>query len=38
MNEEVSEKRGEKPVLIDPCKEDLLCEFFFGKSTQEAES
>jgi len=35
MTEEVSEKKGDKPFLIQPCGDDLLCEFFFGKSCQE---
>lgn len=35
MTEEVSEKKGDKPFLIQPCGDDLLCEFFFGKSLKE---
>lgn len=36
MIEEVSEKKGDKPVLIEPCGDDLLCQFFFGKTMKEA--
>jgi hypothetical protein len=35
MTEEVSEKDGEKPFLIDPVGDNLLCQFFFGKTVQE---
>lgn len=35
LNEEVSEKTGDKPCLIEPCGQDLLCEFFFGKTVSE---
>jgi len=35
LNEEVSEKTGDKPCLIEPCNADLLCEFFFGKSIKD---
>ena len=35
LNEEVSERLGAKPCLIEPCNDELLCEFFFGKSLQE---
>lgn len=38
MIEEVSEKDGEKPFLIDPVGDDLLCQFFFGKTVQETEA
>ena len=36
LNEEVSEKTGDKPCLIEPCDQDLLCEFFFGKTVRES--
>ena len=32
LKEEVSDKTGEKPCIIEPCDQELLCEFFFGKS------
>ena len=35
MNEEVSERQGEKPYLIEPIGDELLCQFFFGKTVQE---
>lgn len=35
MVEEVSEKQGDKPYLIDPVGDELLCQFFFGKTTSE---
>ena len=38
LNEEVSEKTGDKPCLIEPCDSDLLCEFFFGKNLSETEN
>jgi len=37
MTEEVSEKDGEKPFLIDPVGDELLCQFFFGKTVRETE-
>ena len=38
MNEEVSERQGEKPYLIEPIGDELLCQFFFGKTVQETET
>ena len=38
MTEEVSEKKGPKPFLIEPVGDNLLCQFFFGKSVQETEA
>ena len=35
MNEEVSERQGDKPYLIEPVSDELLCQFFFGKTVQE---
>ena len=35
MSEEVSERQGEKPYLIEPIGDELLCQFFFGKTVQE---
>lgn len=32
LNEEVSEKVGPKPFLIDSVGEELLCQYFFGQS------
>ena len=32
MIEEVSEKKGPKPYIIDPMPADHLCSFFFGVS------
>lgn len=37
MIEEVSEKTGEKPFLIEPVGDDLLCQFLFGKNMKEAK-
>ena len=37
MTEEVSERQGEKPYLIEPVGDELLCQFFFGKTVQETE-
>ena len=30
MTEEVSEKKGPMPFMIEPMGEELLCQFFFG--------
>lgn len=38
MIEEVSERDGERPFLIDPVGDNLLCQFFFGKTVQETEA
>lgn len=35
MTEEVSERQGEKPYLIDPLGDELLCNFLFGKTITE---
>ena len=35
MIEEVSERQGEKPYLIDPLGDELLCNFLFGKTITE---
>ena len=35
LNEEISDKTGDKPCLIEPCEPELLCEFFFGKTIEE---
>lgn len=35
MTEEVSEKKGVKPFLIEPVGDKLLCQFFFGKTVEE---
>ena len=32
MTEEVSEKKGPKPYIIEPMPADHLCSFFFGVS------
>lgn len=35
MIEEVSDKTGDKPFLIEPVGDELLCQFFFGKTTDQ---
>ena len=35
MTEEVSERDGEKPYLIEPLGDELLCHFLFGKTIKE---
>jgi ATP-dependent exoDNAse (exonuclease V) beta subunit len=30
MPQEVSQKQGPKPFIIDPISDELLCQYFFG--------
>ena len=37
MTDEVSEKKGPKPYIIEPMGDELLCQFFFGVAHIQGE-
>ena len=37
MTEEVSQRQGPKPFIIEPMGDELLCQYFFGKSQLDAK-
>ena len=37
MTEEVSQTVGQKPIVLQPMSDELLCHYLFGRTTEQAK-